>query len=359
MLAAIAAGALLASGCTESDDYGSAAVPATQIGVDPADFLGEVACNANEGSAQAYVVTPSAWEDGDDAEPFALGSSPPTPCAMDVLFRDVIAVGTLYTAEVDVYDVPAAALRPFGGASSGARVMLDASIAARVEPRWSTGCGTRGDEATPAELYRTVLLRPCDPLGDGAPAPAAILLEPDRVLGAQPCWQAESYDVLPGDPGLAAVVGTRCDGDGVRYEPLEDGRGYAFYVAARSLAELPEPDLGTECFAEAAAGQVVRPICSGLSGTGGLRLWLGDLSASGQPVCPAGQLFDVQAGGEMLNPLPLPCEQEARVEQLVPGPIDLDIVVYDPQGEPFGPGAACFGQVLPGTTAAATCQAAR
>ncbi|RLB63154.1 MAG: hypothetical protein DRI90_07500 [Deltaproteobacteria bacterium] len=345
--------ACAATACTDDGLLGTAVPQPTEVAVRPADFLDEVSCSLNEGAMRSYVVTLTAYDDPEDTTGFTLGSSVPTPCSFIAGFREVVVVGQLYTAQVDGYDLPPEELKPFGGASSGARQMLLASTDEVVTPRWTTRCGNAASSAVQASQNRRVYARPCDPLDDAAPSPTAIALAPSHVLGDDPCSAAPSLDVVEELAGLPSVLGVPCDSPPVIFDAV-DGEHYSFYVSALGVDDTLR---GTQCFAMGAAGETVVPSCGAMSSQGSLRLSLASLTAADTDdlVCPPEHYFDVLFEGEALNAIPLSCSAQAHVTPLQPGTYLLSAKVYDGLGAPYGTGASCAAQVQPGKTSDAFC----
>jgi hypothetical protein len=327
----------------------------TEVAVDPLDFLGETSCSSHPGSMRSYVVSLTAWDSPDDRSPFPLGSTGAVPCSLLAGFRNVIVVGKRYTAEVDGYQEPPGALRPFGDPSSGARQMVDATSGALVEPRWTTRCGAGPSEAVVAAQNERVFVRPCEPLGDAAGSTTAIAIAPETILGPDPCSVASAFDVLPDDPALAPVTGAACSGDPILYDAMAAVR-YGFYGSAVTEDGTA---IGTECFALAVAGQTVSPACQQLTSLGTVRISLdGLLQTDGQtPVCPSEHRFDVLDQQDKLNVVPLSCGSSAQIQGLEPGTYLLSVEVESAAGEPYGPGALCSVDVFAGLTSEAFCLA--
>lgn len=344
--------AALAACTTDTGDLGS--VPqATEVAVDPTDFLGDVPCSTAVGALRSYVVTLSAYDDESDITPFVLGSSPATPCALRAGFRRVVVGGKLYTAEVDGYDLGAAQLVPFGGASSGSRQMRRAGGGEVLTPRWTTHCGHSVATAAQAEAHARVFVRDCDPLQDSASSPTALSLTPSALLGPTPCDTAGAVDVEELGGAFAPVQGLACDADPVVLQAEAD-RHYQLYL---HTADGQTPARGAECFAVGREQLTVTPTCAPLSSTGGVRLRLDDLlvPTTNEPVCPAGYFYDVLLDGDGTGLLPLPCEQPATLSPLEPGTYLLEAAVFDAQGQPHGAGASCGAEVVAGRVVDAFC----
>ena len=340
---------VLAAGCTDSAGTTISGGISTTIVVEPSAFLGDgVACSPNPGALQAYVVTLTAWS-GDSA-PFVLGSSFPTPCALGVQFRNLVIAGNVYTAEIDAYDRAAVTLAPWGSASGGARQMTDAATGDIVPPRWTTRCGHGPSDGVLAEASSYNFITECDPLVDSAPSTTAVSLAPSDALGADPCSRAASFDVA--SPELPPATDIACDAAPLIYA-ADAGRGYHFYVAAKSDTALASADLGAECFAQAVVGQTVPAECAPLAADGGARLDAPALDGNGLPLCSAGRSFVVSLAGEVLTDVPVACGQSALVSPLAPGDYSFDLVVRD-EGATVG-AATCVVAIRPGKTTTAVC----
>lgn len=324
---AFALGALALAACTEDSTTSYDDITTTAIAVDPQTFLGEVACSAQPGALQSYVATIT--DVTEPTAPFTLPSSGPLPCSVTALFRYVV-LGHVYTAQVDAYDVAAGTLAPFGGSSSGSRVMLDASGAA-VTPRWTTECS---DPAL-AQEFAEAPVGACAPLEDrGASTATVIRVDPARSLGALDCEAVPSFDIHPDDAALPAVVGLACDAGGVDFgEGLVPGTTYGFAVSA-TLGAVP---LAARCFATAAAGRTVTATCDALTSKGSLAVAFADVVPADGATCGDGaETFEVQAfplgsQGTYLSG-PISCTEEVRFNALVPGLYGAKVIARSADG---------------------------
>ncbi len=329
----------------------SFAVP-TEIAVNPTDFLGDTSCSPNEGAMRSYVMTLSAFEDERDVSAFLVGSTQATSCSLVAGFREVIVPGQRHIAAVDGYDLPAAALEPFGGTSSGSRQMRHVETGEVVLPRWTTHCGAGANGGAIALQTRRVFVRPCEPIVDTAPTPTLLAIGPSQVLGDDACALAPSFDVGSETTGLPPTSDLSCDAEAVTYE-VEAGTRYELY-ATTTMAEVL---YGSLCSATAVRGVTVVVACNPLTATGRASVTLSDVqNGAAEPLCPAGSVFDVVAGQDVLNPIPLPCEGVAQVGPLVGGLKLLDVVIYDASGTETGRGN-CGVSVEPGKTTVALCAA--
>jgi hypothetical protein len=134
-------GLALAAGCNNSSATAPGVTPSTAIQVDPAEFLGNVACTDTAGGMRLYVATLTDVSPlaplGIDGGELVLPSSLPTSCHVPVLFESILD-GRQYEAAVDGYDrddiVPLA---------PGNRVMVDPATRTYIAPRWTTECAHR------------------------------------------------------------------------------------------------------------------------------------------------------------------------------------------------------------------------
>ncbi|MEQ9318167.1 MAG: hypothetical protein RIF41_03370, partial [Polyangiaceae bacterium] len=291
------------------------------------------------------------WEDAADTTPFVVGSSRPGSCAFVTGFRNVLE-GSRYTALVDVYDVEAASLFPFGGSSSGARQMHDGSGVV-IEPRWQTQCGGSASSAAVAVQDSRVFVRPCDPLALDPDAPTRLAVSPTLVLGDEaPCDVAPAVDVAFESDALPPITDLACDAEPVVYDV--DPGTYQLYLSVDDGTDV----MGTTCLASVAGGTTATPTCGGLTTLGNARLDLGDLvDGEGGPLCPTGDLFDVFDGDSALNGVPLPCGKPAVLGPFEAGDRSFEVSVYDAMGTVQTLGASCLAAVQPGRTVDAECTA--
>jgi hypothetical protein len=283
--------ASLAVACTSSDDTSTNTIESlplpTSVAVDPAFFLGGVACSDQPGAMRSYVATltdlGSIGDLGDPNQPrptpFVLPSSPAVPCSQRTTFR-YVTVDHVYVAEVDGYDVPSGDLVPVAGIASGGRAMQTRD-GMRVEPRWSTACGygDLGDEGGLARLAATydaeVTIGGCDPLADQGGAPTVILVDPRSALGNLACFATDGtgnvtgtvtrFDILPDDASLPPFVDEPCapDAPAPSYSVgLVGGAEYRFSLVAYEGSTVPS-QLG-KCFAVASEGLTVTAVCDPL-----------------------------------------------------------------------------------------------
>jgi hypothetical protein len=133
------------SACNGSDTT-ITVLPTTAIVIDPAQFLGNVACLDAPGALHEYVATlvdisanntfPKLADGGVlPLDGLILPSSPPTPCTETVLFERLL-VGREYVGFIQGYDRDE--IMPL---ATGSPTMVDSVTKAYVPPRWQTSCG--------------------------------------------------------------------------------------------------------------------------------------------------------------------------------------------------------------------------
>ncbi|MFO0757665.1 MAG: hypothetical protein U0359_14305 [Byssovorax sp.] len=257
-LSLVAVVALAACTTTTDTTTASSGSVASALAVDPADFLGKVACSAQPGGMRSFVAT--ATDVTDPAHPLTLGSSSPTPCSQSALFR-YIQIGHVYVAEVDAYEEAAGDLTPLADASSGSRHMVlrnppEGQAGAIVAPRWTTDCGVAGVTAVDDER---IPFRPCDALVDhrAEPPATAITVDPRVTLGfltCKPSGTVFAFDVIPEQPSLSPVKGLACGGSAAQFtDGVSAGAAYSFKVHAYLFGD-PSPAYEATCQAHAKAG---------------------------------------------------------------------------------------------------------
>ncbi len=320
-LACLLASGLAAGGCFDTGSSSAGTSSPTLVGVDPADFLGNLPCVDAEGAPRSYVVTlHGETPPGDASAPaeFDHPSSPPTSCNRIVTFG-FVTPGNFYTADVDVYETDS--LTPLG---SGSRIMLD-SKGNRVEKSWSTQCGVAhdGNGARPAisVSYRTVYVKPCDALTDLRTSKPSTGVDVDLVAlqGDKTCSDGEApgaedatisgfqVKLLPqGDVRAAS-----CGGDIAPFTDLTPGTRYDLGVLALG-SDGTSVAYSTTCSATAVENVVIKAACGPLSpggsgfggaggaggsgGTGGSTGGTGGMSATGGSGGSAGAA-GMSAGG--------------------------------------------------------------
>ena len=135
----------------------------TLVEVEPAAFLGNVACGPEPGAAKSYLarlfdLTPLELGGDDRLE---LASSGPVDCNHSAAFGWVVP-RHLYGARVLGYDRPVSDLVE---AAPGIPVLLDAVTRLPVEPVWTSECGLVNPQqnAIMAEAQLTRRIRNCSP----------------------------------------------------------------------------------------------------------------------------------------------------------------------------------------------------
>lgn len=274
---------LFAASCAATTDTTTTtAVVPTSLTIDPATFVGNVACSNLPGALKSYVATLS--ETKANGHQVELASSPPTPCSQPVEFRYVVD-GHQYTVSVDGYDRAANALVPCGGAESGSRIMLPAGTspnvvcaatltagAVPVARRWQTSCGNLASKP----ITDGNVVAACDEPFTDAPSdgPTAITVDPRDALGAlvctsengvdQPGGTITKLDIKADDANLNGYLGLPCDGTALKTyaKNLVPGATYTFHLAAHAKSEMPgAPAYTATCSAVARAGFTVPADC--------------------------------------------------------------------------------------------------
>lgn len=172
--------------CSTTTSTTTGVPPITELVVDPALFLGNVACLDAPGAMRLYVATLTdiSGDIGLDASPPQMPSSAPTPCGVAVHFQRVVP-GRQYVADIQGYDrtdlVPlscwqiADPLHDPHATCAGSPIMVDATTGEYVSPRWETSCG-RDVPGAPAANTAPIDGGATDA---AAPAPPAAPVTPD------------------------------------------------------------------------------------------------------------------------------------------------------------------------------------
>lgn len=272
----------VASCAATTDTTATTSVVPTSITVDPATFLGDVACSNQPGALKSYVATLT--EIPRKGAKFDLASSPPTPCSQAVSFRYVVE-GHEYTVAVHGYDQLAGALVPCGGDESGSPILLPAGTtpnvacaatltagAVPVAPRWQTACGNL---ATKPVTDGNVVARCDHPFDEVVGAgPTAIVVDPRPSLGALVCTEENGtphpngtitrLDIKADDANLTGYLGLPCDATAAKTyaKNLVPGATYTFHLAAHDVSETPgTPKYTAVCSAVARQGLTVPAVC--------------------------------------------------------------------------------------------------
>jgi len=349
-LCLVALGCVGLGACAADASTTALGASGTEVVVAPEDFVRGATCSAVPGGLQSYVVTLRAYDDVSDTVPFTLPSSQPTPCSLSFVMRDLVVGGKLYAADIDGYDVPATALTPFGGESSGSRTMLDAEGLV-VAPRWTSNCGGGATTATRAEPNQSNVVENCTSLVDKVGSPTEIRLAADAILSADACVLTNKIALRSLEGSLALPPELACDAPSFAV-PGEAGAPYRFYARARRA---DGSDIGTECSGTFVAGQSLSPACDIPSSFGSVALAPSTLQDGGVAACPKGAAYAVLVNGVQLDPTRTPCEQPSQIGPLPAGIVDLAIVTYDALGAPTAGGATCKADVEPGRVVDAIC----
>lgn len=401
---AVAVG-LLGTAC-ETSSSSSGYTPYTAIYVDPADFLGGVACSGTDGSMKSYVATLYDVSDNNPETIVTVTSSPPTSCRAPITFAQ-IAPGHFYTVTVDGYELPACSLGrydagclvPAGGWGSGVRTMVLSSgagvpaVSAYVAPTWTTRCGrlasaegTAGaggeagaggtdaagadaggsggagqggssennpfyvyDPLGPTEaVYQTSSrFGGCEPL-PAPTGPSRVVITAAALRGGLSCGK---------EPGQVARFEVRGPGDTVprlvdcgaevRYEDLPPGTSFEARVFAFESGS-SGPRWGSQCAVRTGAGQTRAAVCDKPSERGSL------LIPGDSVLCEGASSYRATAVGLGLPAQSAACPADLSFSGLPAGLVDVAVERKDGSGASLG-SAICTGYVEPGQQAKATC----
>lgn len=339
------------SACTD-DETVALDTPPTEIAVDPLEFLGDLPCSADQGAARSYVAAAT-----DVTAGFVLAASPPAPCSTRVAFRHIV-IGHAYSAEVDVYDVPAEDLFPAGGESSGSRVMLDATGQV-VAPRWRTRCGVGASGPATAVEDASVVVTGCDTLAADGTGTTSIVLDVGGALGGLSCEDEGGeldairvIPVAPEDGGLPTVT-VACGAEPlVLEEGIDPGTVYEFRL--EGLAGGGDARWGASCVVIATEGVARRATCDLLSDDAAIVV---GTSALEGPAFACGvdyQAYDVELDGPEMLVLPrTPCGADARLAPVPAGHYEGTLRTFE--DEQVERTARCEVDVAPGETATLLC----
>jgi hypothetical protein len=361
------AGALVAAAACTTDTTTTSTQVFTAIYVDPNAFRGGLECGAAEGAIQSYTATLTDVTDPDPARHVVLPTSPPTTCAQQASFGQLIDAD-FYAGEIDVYDLPPCppgktlgkCLVSLGGYGSGARTMgyqLSASTPfVPVEPLYQTKCGTKAvsprqdagayDATGPTQAVDLTLvkLQGCQAL-DLAARPSGVKIATTLLRGSLTCGEAAGQlsrlEILRQGDGEVKKAGC---GEEVRYEPLPAGADETFQVLGFE-AGAEAARWGASCEAQVRAGIVVAASCDALTEQGGLRVPSGAACAGGA----ASYKATIVGGGATLQRT---CGQDAVFQGLKPGLVSVRVDRVGAQG---AASVLCSGQVGPGQVAQASC----
>jgi hypothetical protein len=355
---------LAVAGACSDDETLLGDAPPTEIAVDPLEFLGDLTCSADAGAAKSYVAI---LTDVTDGVGFTLGAGPPSACSSRMAFR-FISVGHEYTAEVDIYDVPASELFPAGGAASGSRVMHDASGAV-VAPRWRTQCGTGPSGGAVSVPSTSVVVAGCTPIeGDGTGI-TAIRVDPTVALpdviegvptGDLACradgGAIDTIAILPSGPASETPpppVTLAC-GDAIVFDQgLAAGESYAFRLEARE-ADSDAARWAATCTAIAAEGIERTAECSPFTSAGTISITTASFDEAGFACGNGYETFDLVLEGETDVEVPrTACDGETLVAPLAAGPYTGTLRTYA-AGVPART-ATCEALVAPATTTSLDC----
>ncbi len=360
--------ALLASvAACSSDETVLGDAPPTEIAVDPLEFLGTLPCSAAPGAAKSYVAAltdtgPAGAPAGED-QSFTLGAGPPTPCSSRTAFR-LIVVGNAYAADVDVYDVPASELFPAGGATSGSRVMHDATGAV-VAPRWRTHCDG-GASGAVAASDTSVVVAGCDPIDSEGTAATAVRVDPAAAFPGAPAGElacradggaVDAIGILPSGPASETPLPpvTLACGDSIVFEEgLVAGQLYSFRLEAREAGNDVARWAAT-CSAIVRAGIEVTAECSTFTSSGSISIATATLEEAPGFVCGIDfDAFAITLDGDISVTVPrTSCAGETLVKPVPSGHYAGALDTFE-QGVLVRTGA-CEVEVVPDTTTSLDC----
>jgi hypothetical protein len=238
--------ALAGAACDDETDTTDRSVTVTGITVDPAVFLGTLACT--EGRARSYRAELISVESSD-----VLGVSDVVGCGKPVLFSSGVVPGLRY----------------------GARVAIFAEAGGSEDPAWTTECGLDGDGAALAENFEQVTVRGCTPIDQGA-AVSKVVVDLSGSLGELACTadggSIVTLQIEPEAPsGLESVV-VPCETPTHTFtEGLVVGDSHAFTITAadpegvvrwgaRCQAEVTSATTFASCSVLSSGATVVLPV---------------------------------------------------------------------------------------------------
>lgn len=326
----------------------------TLVEVEPAAFLGNVACGPEAGAAKTYLarlfdLTPLGV-DGDDR--LELSSSGPVDCKHSAAFGWVVP-GHRYGARVLGYDRPAEELVE---AAPGIPVLLDAETRLPVDPVWTSDCGLDNPplNAIIAEAQLTRRVRNCSPfvLSDGSTQSQVVFTLTEERCAASGVDQflvrRNGEDVGSGECGAEVVI-----------SDLEPGEFVEVNLLAYA-ADAEQPTHGAVCGARAVPGIRVTGVCDDLGENGTVLLPLADVLEALDTRCGP-DLVGLDLTFSEATPPNLSfgssgCSGFARFAELSPGSYDFTAVArIRGQAERT---AVCTADVEPGLSTRPACSLA-
>lgn len=353
-------------GCQTSSDSSAlpTATPVTSIYLDPSFFMGDMPCAASEGAMQSYVA---AIYDVTNDQIVTLAAAPPVTCSAGVTFQQVV-VDRKYRIKIDGYDVPASALTPLGGLSSGSRTMLLKANpdAGPVTPRWTTHC----DDVT-AEKDSRVNASTCAAFTQ-PPTPTGIRIDPRVAMkSAMPALTCQrpvvdsmgnitiegdvfALHVRPDNPSLPALLDVDCLDETPAPSPYTQGivPGQTYRFRIEGIAQASGPVVwGSSCFAVPTKDLVVQAQCDPLRANGGM-----DVVIDAETCTKADAVtYDVEFAGPPKESIPgIACGKSVRLSPLPKGTQAATVVGYRADGS-VALEATCSADVEPGLVSVATC----
>ncbi len=296
------------SGCVEGSGGFGTTPPPTRIGVDPADFLGDVPCANAPGALRTYqVVLTDVTPDlpGGDGTQFELPASSVLSCNQQVTF-DFVVPGHSYIASVSAFDRDDLSAQAPGVARA---VDDDGTV---VPPRWTTTCfgtpaalaaqtegngslgaggaggaglggvgnaGAGGETSGAGEVElgavavedTTIFVRGCAELVDAGPeTPTGVTVSLEDALVGLSCGngsgQVATFTATVQVPGSAPLSETTSCGDTLSFEGLPAGANVS--VAVRAFAAgASSPGWTTACAGRTRPGASVPVSCDPLTPT--------------------------------------------------------------------------------------------
>ncbi len=346
----LAVGCLVLGACADTVSATGLGSVATQVVLEPTEFLVGATCSATPGGVQSYVATLRAFDDSNDTVGVLLPSSLATPCSIPLAMSSFIVAGSSYSAVIEAYDVPANALIPFGGFSSGSSQMLDATGTV-VRPRWTSACGGVDASSVVALPNQSNALTGCSPLVETFPSSTELRLGPDELLRAEACVMTDKLTLRLLEGTIALPSELACDAAELKIAG-HAGDSFRLYVRA---ARKDGSEVGCECAGAFVAGQAISPACDAPTSLGNVVLDPGSVVADGVPSCPDGAVYAVSVNGALVGTSRTPCGLKSQVGPLAPGLVDIAIARYDAKGEPLAGTLACKADVEPGRVVPASC----
>lgn len=340
-------------------------VPDTSLLVDPASFMGDVACTNNGGGLRSYVAT--VYDITSNGPAVVLASSSAVPCSRNTVF-EFISPSHFYVLEVDGYEEVADRLVPLLGKGSGSRAMVKANADGSpgsdvVMPRWKADC-----DVVKAQERGRVVFGTCNTFRDMGTSPStSIVVEPWTALGENMCvgdgGEVAEFEVDPEDAGLPSAVGLSCPGQPVVYNGgISEGQTYGFVVKGyrhKAGATLPELELHWKslCYAQPKAGQVTLAVCDPLDDKGRIEMKPSLLMGASKYACgQAVAYYTASVEKEGISSGPVDCSKAVVLGSFVPGSYEVRLTLYG-DGGVLQYDTICLAEVGIGETVGVVCPA--